>query len=104
MHTALLERNNIYNEEIEGRAQLVNEISEVSELFASMSILVNNQGENIDNIETNIVNSNKNIENAKTELIKTNKYEKKKRKTLCYVCGCICLIIIIIIIKIKIEL
>jgi t-SNARE complex subunit (syntaxin) len=98
MQTVLLDRNNIYDEERKGQTQLLNEISEVRELFTSMSILVDNQGEKIDNIESNIVNSNQNTERANTELIKANNYQKKKMQYICYICGCICFIIIIIII------
>lgn len=105
MQTALLERNNIYNGKIEGQAQLAKDVTEVSDLFANMSIMVYTQGDNIDNIEHNIMNINENIEQANMELIKANKYQKKKRKIkyIIYklISICICIIIVIVIYKNK---
>jgi t-SNARE complex subunit (syntaxin) len=84
---------------------LATDVQQVGELFSDMALLVNAQGENIDNIETNIQNSSTNIEGANVQLIKANKYQKRKRRC-AYRCICFLLIaitisIIILIIKIQ---
>ena len=55
---------------------LATDVQQVSELFSDMALLVNAQGENIDNIETNIQNSSMNIEQSNTQLVKANIYKK----------------------------
>ena len=99
MNQALLENQENQKKEI-AINHISREIIEVSELFQNMSILVHDQGNNIDNIEINILNGNQNIEQANTQLIKANKYQIKKRKCKCYmyICLCLCLCITIIII------
>lgn len=60
--------------------QLEKSVVEVSELFTSISLLVNYQGEQLDNIENNIANSNNYIEKSNNQLIKASKYKNKKNK------------------------
>ncbi len=74
---------------------LATDIQQVSELFTDMALLVNAQGENIDNIEINIQNSSTNIEQANKQLVEANKYQKRKRRC---ACKCICFLLTTIII------
>lgn len=63
-------------------------VREVGELFNDMALLVNNQGENIDNIETNIQNTHVSIDQARDQLVKASHYQRTRRK--CYIkCMCI---------------
>ena len=77
------------HELITSRQNEINELSkgvhQISELFQDISILVSHQGEQIDNIETNINNSLNNVNKANNELIKAEKYEKKKKHTCFYI-------------------
>ena len=86
---------------------LATDMQQVSELFSDMALLVNEQGENIDNIQINIENSDTNIQKATDQIIKANKYQNKKRRR---TCKCICCLItaitisgIILIIKTSIQ-
>ncbi len=75
---------------------LARDVQQVSELFSDMALLVNEQGENIDNIQMNIENSDTNIQKATDQLIKANKYQNKKRQR---ACRCVCCLITAIIIS-----
>ena len=86
-------------QDIQAIDHLATGVQEVHELFTDMALLVNAQGENIDNIETNIQNSSMNIEQSNDQLIKANKYQKRKRRCVCKcVCKCICFLLTTIII------
>ena len=65
-------------------------VREVGELFGDMALLVQNQGENIDNIETNIQNTHVSIDQARDQLVRASQYQRRRRK--CYI-KCICLTI-----------
>jgi len=76
-------------------------VREVSELFTDIGLLVQEQGEQIDNIEITIQHSDLNISNANKELVRASQYQARTRK--CYIkCGCViigiltCIIIIVI--------
>ena len=80
-----------------------NEIKELKiqisiELFQDISIFVSQQGEQIDNIETNINNSLSHVTKANVELRKTEKYQSKRRKKCLYFSCIIGLSIIIVVI------
>jgi len=66
--------------------RLAFDIQQVSELFTDLALLVQEEGKNIDNIETNIINSNTNVQKATKELCKASKYQKSKRKCICIFC------------------
>jgi t-SNARE complex subunit (syntaxin) len=63
--------------------QLARGVQEVSDLFTDMSLLVTYQGEQIENIETNIQNSFSHIDKANIQLEKAKKYKDKRRR--CYI-------------------
>lgn len=67
--------------------QLERDIGQVQEVFEDIAVLVTEQGEQIDNIETNIERSDTTVENAIKELRTAYKYKQRKRK--CYrKCAC----------------
>lgn len=73
--------------------KLTRGVREVGDLFTDISLLVTYQGDNIDNIETNIQNTFNNIEKANIQLDKIKKY-KQKRRNCCIRIACIGLFII----------
>ena len=87
------------NEEREAMNNLANEMAAVQDVFIDMALLVDNQGETIENIQTSIDNTNHDIIGAKTELLKAKKYQKGTRMCMCRIMciGSIILLIIIII-------
>jgi t-SNARE complex subunit (syntaxin) len=83
--------------------RLARGVQEVSDLFTDMSLLVTYQGEQIENIETNIQNSFSHIDKANIQLEKAKKYKEKKRrfyvKLFCFIFLIIIIMIILIILK-----
>ena len=77
---------------------LCREIEAVHDVFIDIALLVNNQGDQIDNIQTNIETTNTHVEGAKCQLIKAKKYQKKTRNCICRICIVITIFIGIIII------
>lgn len=92
-----------FNEELlaereEGINKLTRGVEKISELFQDMSILVSQQGHQIDNIETNINNSLSHVTKANVELKKAEKYQLKKTTRRLYFSCVIVLVIVIVII------
>lgn len=83
--------------------RLARGVQEVSDLFTDMSLLVTYQGEQIENIETNIQNSFSHIDKANIQLEKAKKYKEKKRrfyiKLFCFIFLIITIIIILVILE-----
>jgi len=95
----------IKNNERDHVLKLASEIEEVHDVFIDMAMLVDSQGESIENIQTSIENTNKEVIGAKTQLIKAKKYQYKTRKC-CFriiFIGCIMISILIIILLVSIP-
>ena len=86
----------------EGINKLARGVEEISELFQDISILVSQQGEQIDNIETNINNSLSHVTKANVELKKAEKYQSKRR-TRCLYFGCVIGLVIVIVIIVLVN-
>jgi t-SNARE complex subunit (syntaxin) len=99
LHTHNMEEVvNVNSNVIENRLVDINNLErgvrEVGELFTDISLLVQEQGEHIDNIETNIQGSNINIDKARQQLVRANQYRVRRRR--CYI-KCICFTIVLLI-------
>ncbi|XP_033013670.1 syntaxin-3 isoform X1 [Lacerta agilis] len=72
--------------EIEGRhkdiLRLESSIKELHDMFVDIAMLVENQGEIVDNIELNLMHTLDHVEKAREETKKALKYKSKARKTL----------------------
>lgn len=79
--------------------RLENNINQMHRLFLDLAILVQQQGEIIDNIEKNIENAKYNVAQAEIDLKKAEDYQKAARKKKC----CILMIVIGILIVILIP-
>ncbi|XP_038620137.1 syntaxin-3 isoform X4 [Tachyglossus aculeatus] len=70
--------------EIEGRhkdiVQLESSIKELHDMFVDIAMLVENQGEMVDNIELNMMHTVDHVEKAKDETKKALKYQSQARK------------------------
>jgi len=78
-------------------------VNELHQLFNDMAILVNAQGDFIDNIEANVAASGAYIEQANVDLVQARK-RKSRRRWWCF-CSCItCMIILAIIIVILVVM
>ncbi|OCT70313.1 hypothetical protein XELAEV_18037237mg [Xenopus laevis] len=75
--------------EIESRhrdiVQLESSLKELHDMFMDIAMLVENQGESLDNIELNVMNSVEHVEKAREETTKAVKYQNKARKSVGFV-------------------
>jgi len=76
-HDVLIEEREKGIDEIRGQ------ISEVNEIFQDLAVLVADQGEVVNDIESNIVSTHGHTEQATRELAKASKHQKGARKSLC---------------------
>jgi syntaxin 7 len=80
-----MEFNNALIEEREqGILEIQQQIGEVNEIFQDLAVLVNEQGQMIDDIEANIVSTAVRTKDAQRELTKADKSQKAARnKMIC---------------------
>lgn len=86
--------------EIESRhrdiVRLESSIRELHDMFVDIAMLVENQGEVVDNIEVNVMKSTDHVELAKAETKKALKYQSRARKkTIIIVCILLILVAIV---------
>ncbi|XP_051760131.1 syntaxin-2 isoform X2 [Ctenopharyngodon idella] len=75
-------------------------IKELHDMFVDMAMLVETQGEMINNIEKNVNNAVEYVGHAKVETKKAVRYQTQARRKLVYVaiCGAVCIILLVVII------
>ncbi|XP_078410694.1 syntaxin-2-like isoform X1 [Cetorhinus maximus] len=71
-------------------------IRELHNMFVDMAMLVEQQGEMINNIETNVVKATEYIERAKEETKKAVRYQSKARRKIFYIMICIVVLLVIV--------
>ncbi|GCB76623.1 hypothetical protein scyTo_0018359, partial [Scyliorhinus torazame] len=71
-------------------------IRELHDMFVDMAMLVEQQGEMINNIETNVVNATEYIERAKEETKRAVRYQSKARRKMFYIMICVVVLLVII--------
>ncbi|XP_041058883.1 syntaxin-2-like isoform X1 [Carcharodon carcharias] len=71
-------------------------IRELHDMFVDMAMLVEQQGEMINNIETNVVNATEYIERAKEETKKAVRYQSKARRKMFYIMICVVVLLVIV--------
>lgn len=90
--------------EIQGRHDIAKEIErsllELHQVFLDMAVMVEAQGEQMDNIEHHVINASHYVKDGTKNLNKAKDYQKSSRKCLCI--GIIALLIIILLIVIPI--
>lgn len=86
--------------EIESRhkdiIRLESSIKELHDMFVDMAMLVETQGEMINNIEKNVTNAVEYIGHAKEETKKAVRYQKKARRKTLYIAICVAVVVIIL--------
>lgn len=107
LDNSLLNNENLILEREVGINNLARDVEQVGDLFSDLAILVQNQGHQIDNIETNISSSINNIEGANNQLVKANNYQKAKTRCTCrcifFLLFLCCILVVIILIKVAIK-
>uniref|UniRef100_UPI00398F514E syntaxin-2-like isoform X1 n=1 Tax=Pristiophorus japonicus TaxID=55135 RepID=UPI00398F514E len=71
-------------------------IRELHDMFVDMAMFVEQQGEMINNIETNVVNATEYIERAKEETKKAVRYQSKARRKMFLIMICVVVLIVIV--------
>ena len=64
-------------------------MNEPFELFSELAQLVQQQGENLDNIEANLIETENYLEKAETNLENAENIHKKNRSKMCYIIICL---------------
>ncbi|CAK0787669.1 hypothetical protein CVIRNUC_010891 [Coccomyxa viridis] len=86
--------------EIEERGEAVRELEksllDLHQIFLDMAVLVEAQGEMLDNIEAQVAKARNHVQQGVTQLVEAKKLQKKTRKLMC--CALITILIIIIVI------
>ena len=91
-----MEFNNALIEEREqGILEIQQQIGEVNEIFQDLAVLVNEQGQMIDDIEADIVSTAVRTKDAQRELTKADKSQRERRET-----EMICLAVVIAVVLI----
>ena len=94
-----MEYNNaLIAEREQGIQEIQQQIGEVNEIFQDLAVLVNEQGQMIDDIEANIVSTAVRTKDARRELTKADKSQKAARNKM------ICLAIVIAVVLIVLIL
>lgn len=81
------------NERVRAINHISEEVGQVGELFTSLAVLVHEQGEHIDNIETHIARANEFTEKGSRQLLKAQMHQQKSPRCMGFVCGCTAFVI-----------
>ncbi|DBB18656.1 hypothetical protein WJX82_008162 [Trebouxia sp. C0006] len=84
------------NERHEAVKELEKSLMELHQIFLDMAVLVEAQGEMLDNIEQQVGKARDHVESGVNELVQAKKYQKNTRKWMC--CGLVVVLIIIAVI------
>ncbi|XP_055511475.1 syntaxin-2-like [Leucoraja erinacea] len=71
-------------------------IRELHDMFVDMAMLVEQQGEMVNNIETNVVNATEYIERAKEETKKAVRYQSKARRKMFLIMVCVAVLLAVV--------
>lgn len=78
---------------------LVHSIDELSKMFEDLAMLVKEQSETLNTIESNVERAIVHVKKGNENLQQTTNLQKRNRKLYC--CGCVCLLVIIAIVVIS---
>ena len=77
--------DSIYRERDAEIREIENDVQTVHDIFSDVAILVQNQGEYVDNIESNVDASARSVLNGVNELEKAETYQKSARSKSCII-------------------
>lgn len=83
-------RNDIY--------RIEQSMRDLNQLFNDLALLVNEQGEIMDVIMSNIQRASRYVEKGRKELAKARKYQKKSRKKMICIVVCVVVIVVVLIV------
>ena len=88
-------------ERSQGINQLSHSVQEVAEIFNDLALLVNEQGTQIDNIQTNIETAHSQTTRGVKELARASKSQRKARSRMCIIAICVMAVLIILVLVLK---
>ena len=103
MESQLLLDNQISHHDVlitereEGIREIQGQIAEVGEIFQDLAVLVNEQGDMVNDIESNIISSHGHTEQAGRELVKAASHQKSARNRMCIIAVILLVFLIVLI-------
>ena len=91
----------ILSERERGISQINRTVNEVAEIFQDMALLVSEQGEHIDNIQTNIETAASQTSKGVAQLAKASRHQRRARKRMCCVTVMLFITIIVLFLVLK---
>ena len=91
----------VLREREEGIHQLNRSVQEVAEIFQDLALLVNEQGTQIDNIQTNIETAADSTTRGVRELARASRSQRRARSRMCIIAACVLAILIILVMVLK---
>ena len=85
----------------QGITQLNRSVQDVAEIFQDLALLVNEQGSQIDNIQTNIETAVNSTQRGVRELARASRTQRQARRTMCIIIACTLALVTILIIVLK---
>jgi syntaxin 7 len=91
----------IIAEREQGIGHLARSVQEVADIYQDLALLVQEQGSQIDNIQTNIESAATQTERGIAELVKANTHQKKNRSRMCLIALCIMALMVVLVLFLK---
>jgi len=88
----------------QGINHLNRSVQEVAEIFQDLALLVNEQGAQIDNIQTNIESAATSTEKGVRELARASRHQRRTRSRMCIIFACVLVVIILLVVVLKFGL
>jgi syntaxin 7 len=87
----------LISEREDGIREIQGQIAEVGEIFQDLAVLVNEQGDMVDDIEANIISTSGHTNEANKQLVKAAKHQKSARKQLCLLSFILIVVLVVIV-------
>jgi len=85
----------------EGIREIQGQIAEVGEIFQDLAVLVHEQGDMVNDIESNIVSSHGHTTQARTELVKAASHQKSARNRMCMIAVILVVLLIVLVLSMQ---
>jgi len=95
---------NMLREREEGIGALNRSVQEVAEIFQDLALLVNEQGTQIDNIQTNIETAAESTNRGVRELARASRSQRRARGRMCLIAACVLAVLVILVLILKFGL
>lgn len=107
MESQLLMDNQIDHHDVlitereEGIREIQGQIAEVGEIFQDLAVLVNEQGDMVNDIESNIISTHGHTDHARKELVKAASHQKSARNRMCMLSVILIVFVVVLVLMIQ---